>query len=177
MTLSINPNWITGFTDGEGCFAIVIYARDKKKTPCVQFSFSIGLAERDLNTVKKIQKFFRAGFYSVRKNKGNKDAYFACSGPNIIKEKIIPHFDKFPLQTEKRKSYKLWKKAIKIWQSKLPKEIKLLKLVGIREKMNPKGRKKPTVWSKKRINDYFKNADVAQPAEHSHGKSLNLPII
>lgn len=156
MTSSLDPKWVTGFTDGEGCFAIVIYSREHKKTPAVQFSFSIGLSERDLNIIKKIKDFFGGGFYSVRKNKGNRDAYYACNGPNIIKEKIISHFEKYPLQTEKKKSYELWKKAIGIWQSpEFSKKEKLLKLVKIREKMNPKGRKKPTVWNKERVLSYF----------------------
>jgi len=155
MTPSLDPKWVTGFTDGEGCFAIIIYSRKDKKTPAVQFSFSIGLAERDIAIIKQIKEFFGGGFYSVRKNKGNRDAYYACNGANIIKKRIIPHFDKYPLQTEKRKSYELWKEGIRIWQSKLPKKKKLLKLVEIREKMNPKGRKKPTAWNKKRILSYF----------------------
>ncbi len=72
MTPSLNPDWITGFADGEGCFAIVIYSRESKKTPAVQFSFSIGLAERDIDIIKKIKEFFGGGFYSIRKNKGDK---------------------------------------------------------------------------------------------------------
>lgn len=156
MTPSIDPNWISGFTDGEGCFAIVIYNREIKKTPAVQFSFSIRLAERDVDIIKRIKNFFGAGFYSVRKNKNAFNAYYKCSGPNIIKEKIIPHFDRYSLQTEKKKSYELWKKAINIWQSNLPKKERLLKLVEIRKNMNPRGRKKPTSWDKKRILLYFK---------------------
>ena len=42
-----------------------------------------------------------------------------------------------------------------VWKSDLQKKEKLLKLLEIREQMNPKGRKKPTVWSKKRILSYF----------------------
>ncbi|MFH1423642.1 MAG: LAGLIDADG family homing endonuclease [Candidatus Nealsonbacteria bacterium] len=155
MTPSLDPKWITGFVDGEGCFAIIIYSREDKKTPAVQFSFSIGLAERDLAMIKEIKRFFGVGFYSVRKNKGNKDAYYACNGVNVIKEKIIPHFEKYPLQTEKKKSFELWKKGIVIWQSKLSKKTKLLKLVEIRKLMNPKGRKKASVWNKKRVLSYF----------------------
>ena len=159
MIPSINPNWISGFADGEGCFAVTIYSRRDKKTPAVQFSFSIGLADRDLGIVKKIRDFFGVGFYAVRKNKDVQNAYYRCSGPNIIKEKIIPHFEKYPLQTEKRKNYELWKKAIKIWQSELPKKTRLLKLVAIRKKMNPKGRKKTTVWDKKKVVSYFECRD------------------
>ena len=157
MTPSLAPQWATGFADGEGCFAIIIYSRKEKKTPAVQFSFSIGLAERDLSIVKQIKDFFGGGFYSVRKNKGSKNACYACNGPNMIKKIIIPHFDKYPLLTEKKRSYELWKRGIKIWHSKLEKKQKLLKLVEIREKMNPKGRKKPTAWNKKRILSYFVN--------------------
>ena len=62
MTPSIDPNWVTGFADGEGCFAITIYSREKKKTPAVQFTFSIGLAERDLAIIKQIKDFFNVGF-------------------------------------------------------------------------------------------------------------------
>jgi hypothetical protein len=152
---SLDPKWITGFADGEGCFAINIYSREDRKTPAVQFGFSIGLSERDFAIVKKIKKFFGIGFCSIRKNKEDRDAYYACNGPNAIREKIIPHFDKYMLQSEKRESYELWEKGLNIWKSNLSKKEKLLKLVEIRKKMNPKGRKKPTMWSKGKILSYF----------------------
>lgn len=153
----LNPNWITGFADGEGCFAINIYDRPIKKTPTVQFVFCIGLAERDFDVVKKIKEYFGGGFASRRKNKDVMDAYYGCSGTNLVQEKIIPHFDKYPLCSEKKKSYELWKQGIKIWQSDLPKKDKLLQLVAIRRKMNPKGRKKPSIWDENRILEYYKN--------------------
>ena len=59
MVSLLKPEWVTGFADGEGCFYINICPPAKdRKTPAVQFGFSIGLSERDFDIVKSIKNFF-----------------------------------------------------------------------------------------------------------------------
>lgn len=44
----LNPNWITGFVDGEGCFKVYLNKRkDRKSGWHIQASFQISLHSRD----------------------------------------------------------------------------------------------------------------------------------
>ena len=63
LNSSLNPWFITGFTDGDGSFTVNIA---KKKTGIgwkVQPAFSIGLDIKDLPLLEKIKKFFNVGGY------------------------------------------------------------------------------------------------------------------
>jgi len=56
---SLNPNFVTGFTDAEGCFTISIYSDNKATTKIrVMARFKIGLNEKDLSLLMQFQTFF-----------------------------------------------------------------------------------------------------------------------
>jgi len=52
----LNPMWITGFTDAEGCFSIIIEIKDPLKWK-VRSSFEINLHKRDIDILYKIKSF------------------------------------------------------------------------------------------------------------------------
>ncbi len=55
----LNPNYITGFVDGEGCFHITIAKKTGNKTGySVNLSFSIGLHSKDADLLRTIQAYF-----------------------------------------------------------------------------------------------------------------------
>jgi hypothetical protein len=56
---SLNPNFITGFIDGEGCFHITIAKKTGYRTGySVNLSFSIGLHSKDVDLLRSIQEYF-----------------------------------------------------------------------------------------------------------------------
>jgi len=61
-----NPNYVTGFTDAEGCFHVsVVDKADLKVKKSVRVLFQISLNKKDKILLDKIQKFFW-GWYSYR---------------------------------------------------------------------------------------------------------------
>lgn len=61
----LDPNWVTGFVDGEGCFSIIIEIKDISNWK-VRASFEIdpcpsGVHSRDEGILYKIQDFFGVG--------------------------------------------------------------------------------------------------------------------
>lgn len=57
--VKLNPYWITGFVDAEGCFSVKIHERKSYKTEWfVQPAFVIRLHKRDKNILIKIQICF-----------------------------------------------------------------------------------------------------------------------
>nr|YP_009663702.1 hypothetical protein [Dactylella tenuis]QCW06840.1 hypothetical protein [Dactylella tenuis] len=116
----LNPYYITGFTDAEGCFKINIRKplalREINKKWSVEPIFAIDLHIRDLPLLIKIQDYFGAGY--IHKTSDNKKATFIVSSTKDIIKYIIPHFDKYPLLTKKRGDYEIFKKIIELKSNK-----------------------------------------------------------
>jgi cytochrome c oxidase subunit 3 len=137
-TNTINPYWITGFSDGESCFVLKFHETDKRKVGwSVIPTFSIELHIRDLYVLEKIHNFFKVGSISKRKNRNT--AVYAVQSVDALNNVIIPHFIKYSLLTEKQRDFKLFCMGIDIVNKKehliLP---GLKKLISIRESMNKK---------------------------------------
>ena len=122
-TFALNPNYITGFTDGEGCFFIGISPDSKYKTGYrVKAIFQIGLHEKDFALLEQINLFFGVG--KVTKL-GAESIQYRVSGLDDLNI-IINHFDNYPLLTRKQSDYLLFKEVIN-----LMKEGKHLTLDGL----------------------------------------------
>ena len=109
---SLDPNWVTGFTDAEGSFGVYISQRKGTKYWSIVPSFEIGLHSKDLATLYKIKDYFGVGSISIRKTRAF--ASFKVSSISDLKNKIIPHYTNFPLQTQKRVDFNLWVKIINL---------------------------------------------------------------
>jgi hypothetical protein len=65
----LNPNWVTGFTDAEGCFFINISKDKNYKTGWrIRASFEIVLHKRDKDLLLQIRSFFN-GIGTIYENK------------------------------------------------------------------------------------------------------------
>jgi hypothetical protein len=95
----LNPYYVTGFTDAEGCFLINIVRRsDQKLGYNVNLMFKIKLHLKDKLLLEKIRNFFdKIGNITVRKN-GSVE-YVVSSIKDL--EIVINHFDNYPLITHK----------------------------------------------------------------------------
>ena len=109
---SLDPNWVTGFTDAEGSFGVYISQKKGTKYWSIVPSFEIGLHSKDLATLYKIKDYFGVGSISIRKTRAF--ASFKVSSISDLKNKIIPHYTNFPLQTQKRVDFNLWVKIINL---------------------------------------------------------------
>ena len=109
-------SYITGFVDGEGCFLISFSLRKKMKLGIeVRPSFSISQHKRNKETIFFIQKFFQCG--GVRFSKKDQNYKFEVRSINDLWKKIIPHFEKYPLQTSKKEEFKRFKELCKLIRS------------------------------------------------------------
>ena len=95
--------------------------------------FSIGLHEKDRALLEKIKNFFSVGF--LYKHGPQSIQYRVQSIKDFAI--IIDHFDKYPLITQKRVDYELFKPAFDIIKNKehLTSE-GLIKIVEIRASLN-----------------------------------------
>lgn len=110
----MNPWFITGFADAEGCFIINFQKVTWSKIGWgVRASFKINLHLKDEALLEKIKSFLGVG--KVYTSKIN-----ATYEVNSLKdiEVIINHFNKYPLITNKRSDFILFKSAINLLNKK-----------------------------------------------------------
>jgi len=107
----LDPDWVTGFVDAEGCFSVIIEISKILKRK-VRISFEINLHEKDKYILYKIKSFFGVGAVYIRSDR--KLAVYRVTNVNYIKDIIIPHFTKYPLISRKRIDFLLWSKVVEI---------------------------------------------------------------
>lgn len=65
---NLDPNWITGFTDAEGCFSVIISKRPNLNWR-VMVSFEINLHIKDIAVLYLIKNYFGVGSVNSRPTK------------------------------------------------------------------------------------------------------------
>jgi hypothetical protein len=132
----LDPNYVTGFTDGEGCFYIGISPNSKSSSGFrIKLSFQIGLHEKDKEFLNIIQSYFGVG--NISKLAGDSVLYRVTSIEEL--KIIIDHFERYPLITQKYKDYLLFKQAFELIKNKEHLSIEgLRKIVSIKASINLK---------------------------------------
>ncbi len=130
----LNPWFVTGFTDAEGCIGLYIYKNANYKTGWfISLVFQISLHEKDKIILEQIQNYFGVGGLTSHGSTSLK--YSVRSHKDL--QIIIDHFDKFPLITNKLNDYKLFKLAYILFLKKEQLTLEgIKKLVSIKSSMN-----------------------------------------
>lgn len=135
-----NPNWISGFTSGEGNFSIKIFKGNTKIGYRVQLKFRLVQHSRDKSLIQVINNYFNAGnVYNYSEKSAVVLEIFNFSDITNI---IIPFFEKYPIIGVKQLDYLDWCKAAKLMgegQHLTDEGLSLIR--SIKENMN-KGRSK-----------------------------------
>lgn len=110
----LHPNWITGFVDAERCFTIKFGKSKSCKTGWfVQIIFQINVHARDRYLLLKIKSFFN-NIGTIRINSKNNKVCYRVHKIGDISKTIIPHFENYPLITNKQSDFILWKDIVKL---------------------------------------------------------------
>ena len=113
---TIDPYWLAGFTDGEGCFYVKIKA---SQTHSVGFQvtlvFVIGQHQRDKNLMILIKEYLNCG--CVTKHSENVVALIVTKFSDI-ENKIIPFFKKYPIYGVKALEFADWCKVAEMMKQK-----------------------------------------------------------
>ena len=117
----LNPHYVVGFVDGEGCFSVSI-GRKRFQVPEVRLMFEIELREDDEPILKEIKKVFNCGAIHYlsyeRYKKWKPHVKYKVGSFRDIKERIIPFFRKYPLQAKKQKQFELFCKVAEMITAK-----------------------------------------------------------
>jgi len=111
--------YIAGFVDGEGCFALKFIRsvrHDRKNKPVYFYwdiEFIISLKDDDAEIIESIKHTLGCGRISYAK-KGI--VRYSVNDINELSALIIPFFQKNRLYAKKRHDFELWKEAVQIFK-------------------------------------------------------------
>ena len=114
--MKIDAQWITGFTDGEGCFHIGINSHpDMTAGYQVLPEFTVVQHQKDIQILHALKAYFKCGV--VRTNHGDRYAY-RVRGIEHLTSIIIPFFEKHSLKTKKNLDFLAFRDVLKMMQQK-----------------------------------------------------------
>lgn len=130
----LNPNYISGFIDAEGCFHIsIIKSSTSKIGAYVRAIFQISLHNKDKFLLENIRDYFKVGTITLRSD--NAVVYAVSSIKDL--QIILNHLETYPLITDKWADLQLFKQVVELMinQEHLTLE-GLTKIVNIKASMN-----------------------------------------
>ena len=137
----LDPQYLSGFVDGEGSFVVSIYPRERCPSGLeVLPSFSVSQSERRSKILYLIKDYFDCG--TVRSG-GDGTLKYETRGIKDLVNKVVPHFKKYPLVSGKRKDFEIFTEVCRMMNKGLHRSADGLKLIlELVSKMNPSGSRK-----------------------------------
>lgn len=114
--MNLEPQWIVGFVDGEGCFFVGINTNStltQKKQ--VLPEFVVVQHKRDVATLHALKEYFQCGV--VRVNHGDRMCFRVRGHANLMRF-IIPFFEKHKLKTKKRIDFEKFRDVVLLMDEK-----------------------------------------------------------
>lgn len=113
----IDPWFVTGLIDAEGSFTASVLKSPSTKTGwSVNARFKITAHKTDLDLMLNLKDFFCENIGKIVISKDT--CTYRVDKLNDIFEVIIPHFDKYPLVTQKLADYILFKEIVNLMKNK-----------------------------------------------------------
>ena len=140
--MRLQPWYVTGLTEGEGCFSISFNFKQKLKVGIeTRPSFSVSLNRRDLSLLKQVHTYFNCG--SLRFSRADRTYKFEVRSVNDLVKNVIPHFVKYPLVGSKQNDLQIFRKICEKIHANLHLNGQhLIEIVKMAYQMNPSGKRK-----------------------------------
>ena len=112
-----DPHWVAGFVDGEGCFFVsVVNSLASKLGVSVSLEFTVTQHSRDEELINSFINYLGCG--RMKPDRRFPAVYFVVSKFSDVTDKIIPFFNKYPLQSVKSFDYENLCKVAEIMKVK-----------------------------------------------------------
>jgi len=101
---TLDPWFVTGLAEGEGCFCISFAVRAKLRIGLeARPSFSLSLNERDRVLLEDLQAYFGCGW--IRRSKSDRTFKYEARSLGDLIGSVVPHFERYPLRGAKARSF------------------------------------------------------------------------
>jgi hypothetical protein len=132
----IDPNYISGYVDGEGSFLVSFSPRKKIKIGLeVRPSFSISQRKDRSEVLSLIKSYFDCG--KIRFNSSDQTLKYEVRSLGDLVGVIIYHFNKYPIRSSKIKDFKIFSQICEMMaRNKHQTKKGLVKIIDLACKMN-----------------------------------------
>lgn len=113
----VDPNWIVGFTSGDGSFTISTYKSTAKLGESVKLSFLITQHNRDEALMSSLISIFGCGNIKKVSTRPSSCDFIVTNFTDIY-EKIIPFFKKYEILGIKQQDFNDWCRAAELINNK-----------------------------------------------------------
>ncbi len=116
LPVALDQFWVSGFVAGDGGFAVYTHKASKFDSlrERLSYRFYITQHSKDLDLMKLFIKFFNCGVIHVRSNLATPRCDYIVQDAISLLEKIIPHFDSYPLSNLKQKDFVNFKESMNL---------------------------------------------------------------
>jgi hypothetical protein len=109
------PSYITGYVDGEGCFTVSFSPRRKLRIGWeVRPSFSVSQNADRSEVLLAMKDYFGCG--SIRPDRSDSTLKYEVRNIDDLLEKVIPHFERYPLLSGKKKEFERFASVCRLVQ-------------------------------------------------------------
>lgn len=109
-----DPQWVAGFSNGEGCFFISTFKSKTKTGVAVKLIFILAQHVRDERLMRSLIEFLDCGNVHFSKEAVN----FLVEKFSDLETKIIPFFVKYPILGVKAQDFKYFCRAAELMKEK-----------------------------------------------------------
>jgi LAGLIDADG endonuclease len=133
--------WITGFVDGEGCFAVPIHRNPTSSVGWqVQPQFVVVQSASSVRALEVLRSYFGCGRINVNRRKDNhREPLYRYVVRRFVDldEIIVPFFRTYPLRTRKRENFEKFAEVLELMKQRRHLSIDgLTEIASIVETMN-----------------------------------------
>ena len=144
--MALTADYVVGLADGEGCFYVhARRERSNSKKPRVDTHFYIKLHESDKPLLERVKETLGCGavYPQTETRKNHSICYrFEVNAQRDIHQVLIPFFEQHPLQSEKARSFGIFREVAKMVQRKEHKTPEgFEKVLALKKQMNAKARR------------------------------------
>lgn len=118
--------WITGLADGEACFFASIVQREgrvgkSRHGMTLDARFQLTLRYDDVDTVRMVHDYFGCGKMRKKPGKGRNcpQSELKVYKTDDLLNVIVPHFEKYPLKSKKKKDFETWREMLVFYDANL----------------------------------------------------------
>jgi hypothetical protein len=135
--IKLNPYFVTGLTEAEGCFSITKHKDNRAKNNItIGLRFKLTMLSNEMDLLQNLKLFFNCGVITINKDGSIDYLVRDIKSLNMV---IIPHFINFPLRGTKYLDFLSFKEALNLINNKEHlSKIGLDKLIAISIEMNSK---------------------------------------
>lgn len=111
--MKLEAQWVVGFVDGEGCFHVGI-SRNKNSSVGFQVlpEFVVTQHKRSIQVLYALKDFFKSGVVRHSKGKNSDIMCFRIRNTKVLRESVLPFFEKHPLKTTKNLDFRRFRKVL-----------------------------------------------------------------